>query len=189
MTGDAVRPARRLVAGCARPSSRSALTLARAAARPTSSVALAAAPGRRRRYRLVIWRDTMPIIRDFWLTGTGAGTYETVDAGLPARRRPAVLLQPGAQSLPAGGGRRAGCCWACRSSVALALFVRDAWRRARRRRVGHVLDSRRRVLRPRRRRGAEHLGDRPDDAGQRRARRVLAAAIVVHRHDAAGAAD
>ena len=28
--------------------------------------------------RLVIWRDTIPVIRDFWLTGTGAGTYETV---------------------------------------------------------------------------------------------------------------
>jgi O-antigen ligase len=27
--------------------------------------------------RLVIWRDTVPILRDFWLTGTGAGTYET----------------------------------------------------------------------------------------------------------------
>jgi O-antigen ligase len=27
--------------------------------------------------RFVIWRETLPIIRDFWLTGTGAGTYET----------------------------------------------------------------------------------------------------------------
>jgi hypothetical protein len=27
--------------------------------------------------RLVIWRDTIPMIRAFWLTGTGAGTYET----------------------------------------------------------------------------------------------------------------
>lgn len=25
--------------------------------------------------RLTIWRETMPIVRDFWLTGTGAGTY------------------------------------------------------------------------------------------------------------------
>jgi O-antigen ligase len=25
--------------------------------------------------RLEIWRETLPIIRDFWLTGTGAGTY------------------------------------------------------------------------------------------------------------------
>jgi len=27
--------------------------------------------------RVVIWRETMPMVRDFWLTGTGAGTYET----------------------------------------------------------------------------------------------------------------
>ena len=25
--------------------------------------------------RLTIWRESMPIVRDFWLTGTGAGTY------------------------------------------------------------------------------------------------------------------
>ena len=28
--------------------------------------------------RIEIWRETLPVIRDFWLTGTGAGTYETV---------------------------------------------------------------------------------------------------------------
>lgn len=27
--------------------------------------------------RLAIWRETLPMIRDFWLTGTGAGTYGT----------------------------------------------------------------------------------------------------------------
>jgi putative inorganic carbon (HCO3(-)) transporter len=32
----------------------------------------AGAPG-----RLAIWRETMPILGDFWLTGTGAGTYGT----------------------------------------------------------------------------------------------------------------
>ena len=25
--------------------------------------------------RLAIWRESMPVVRDFWLTGTGAGTY------------------------------------------------------------------------------------------------------------------
>lgn len=25
--------------------------------------------------RLTIWRDTVPVVRDFWITGTGAGTY------------------------------------------------------------------------------------------------------------------
>ena len=33
--------------------------------------AVQASPG-----RLVIWRDTWPAVRDFWLTGTGAGTYQ-----------------------------------------------------------------------------------------------------------------
>jgi len=28
--------------------------------------------------RTVIWRDTLPVVHDFWLTGTGAGTYDTV---------------------------------------------------------------------------------------------------------------
>jgi O-antigen ligase len=27
--------------------------------------------------RLAIWRETLPMVRDFWLTGTGAGTYGT----------------------------------------------------------------------------------------------------------------
>jgi len=27
--------------------------------------------------RLTIWRETLPVVRDFWLTGTGAGTYLT----------------------------------------------------------------------------------------------------------------
>jgi O-antigen ligase len=27
--------------------------------------------------RLRIWRDTLPVVRDFWLAGTGGGTYRT----------------------------------------------------------------------------------------------------------------
>jgi hypothetical protein len=27
--------------------------------------------------RIRIWKDTMPVVRDFWLAGTGAGTYRT----------------------------------------------------------------------------------------------------------------
>ena len=27
--------------------------------------------------RVRIWRDTLPVVRDFWLTGTGVGTYRT----------------------------------------------------------------------------------------------------------------
>jgi O-antigen ligase len=39
--------------------------------------------------RFLIWRETLPIIRDFWLTGTGAGTYET--AMLVYQRAPVVV--------------------------------------------------------------------------------------------------
>jgi O-antigen ligase len=27
--------------------------------------------------RVTIWRETIPVVRDFWLAGTGAGTYQT----------------------------------------------------------------------------------------------------------------
>jgi O-antigen ligase len=27
--------------------------------------------------RMRIWRDTLPVVQDFWLTGTGVGTYRT----------------------------------------------------------------------------------------------------------------
>lgn len=37
------------------------------------SVAGVAAAG-----RIEIWRATLPVVKDFWLTGTGAGTFETV---------------------------------------------------------------------------------------------------------------
>jgi O-antigen ligase len=29
------------------------------------------------RDRMRIWSDTLPVVKDFWLTGTGAGTYRT----------------------------------------------------------------------------------------------------------------
>ena len=34
--------------------------------------------------RITIWRETLPIIRDFWLTGIGAGTYSDAMTVLPA---------------------------------------------------------------------------------------------------------
>ena len=33
--------------------------------------------GSRVENRVRIWRDTLPVVRDFWLTGTGVGTYRT----------------------------------------------------------------------------------------------------------------
>jgi len=28
--------------------------------------------------RVAVWRSIMPVLRDFWMTGTGAGTFETI---------------------------------------------------------------------------------------------------------------
>ncbi|MGE0040501.1 MAG: O-antigen ligase family protein [Vicinamibacterales bacterium] len=44
--------------------------------------------------RLVIWRETLPLVRDFWLTGTGAGAYGTA----------MLLYQHTLQAMPHLGG-------------------------------------------------------------------------------------
>ena len=73
--------------------------------------------------RLTIWRETMPIVRDFWLAGTGAGTYQRAMCVYQQSDRSGVL-QPGAQSLPAGCGRgRSAARWRG-DRLALAAFVR-----------------------------------------------------------------
>jgi putative inorganic carbon (HCO3(-)) transporter len=41
--------------------------------------------------RLTIWHDTLPVLRDFWLTGTGVGTYPTSMA-IYQRSMPGVLF-------------------------------------------------------------------------------------------------
>ncbi len=41
--------------------------------------------------RLLIWRDTMAIVRDFWLTGTGVGTYH-VSMAVYQRSMPGVIF-------------------------------------------------------------------------------------------------
>jgi hypothetical protein len=46
--------------------------------------------------RLRIWKDTLPMLRDFWLTGTGAGTYET---GMLVYQRASPGVRAAAQSL------------------------------------------------------------------------------------------
>lgn len=41
--------------------------------------------------RLAIWHDTLPVMRDFWLAGTGAGTFQTAMA-VYQRSRPEVIF-------------------------------------------------------------------------------------------------
>jgi hypothetical protein len=79
--------------------------------------------------RLLIWRDTIPIIRDFWLTGTGAGTYLT-SMLLYQRSSPGWLYNQAhnhyLQVLSEGGLMIAAPVFG-----ALGLYARDAWRRLR----------------------------------------------------------
>lgn len=73
--------------------------------------------------RLAIWHDTWPVVRDFWLTGTGAGTYETVML-LYQRSMPEVRFNQAHNhylQLAAEGGLLL----AVPLGLALVAFVRD----------------------------------------------------------------
>jgi hypothetical protein len=77
--------------------------------------------------RLLIWRDTIPILRDFWLTGTGAGTYLT-SMLLYQRSSPGWLYNQAhnhfLQAMSEGG-----LLIAVPVFGALALYAREAWER------------------------------------------------------------
>lgn len=77
--------------------------------------------------RWTIWRDTMPIVRDFWLTGTGAGTYET-SMLVFQRASPGVRFNQAHNhylQLASEGGLLLGVPLA----AALWLYIRQAWGR------------------------------------------------------------
>jgi hypothetical protein len=73
-------------------------------------------------YRLGIWRATMPVVRDFWLTGAGAGTFGTVM--LVYQRTPSLFRINAAHNhylqVAAEGGLLIG----IPVAVALVLFAR-----------------------------------------------------------------
>jgi hypothetical protein len=75
--------------------------------------------------RLLIWRDTIPIIRDFWLTGTGAGTYLT-SMLLYQRSSPGWLYNQAHDhylQVFSEGGLLVG----VPVFAALVVYARDAW--------------------------------------------------------------
>jgi len=75
--------------------------------------------------RLVIWRDTLPVVRDFWLTGTGAGTYETAML-VYQRSSPGVRFNQAHNQylqLAAEGGLLL----ALPVIVALSVYIHEAW--------------------------------------------------------------
>jgi len=79
--------------------------------------------------RLTIWHDTLPVLRDFWLTGTGAGTYLTSMA-IYQRSKPGVIFNTAHNhylQVAAEGGVLVG----LPVFVALSAFARAAAERLR----------------------------------------------------------
>jgi O-antigen ligase len=75
--------------------------------------------------RLTIWRDTLAVLRDFWLTGTGAGTYQTAMI-VYQRSSPGVLFNQAHNhylQVIAEGGLLIG----IPVFLALGTFAREAW--------------------------------------------------------------
>jgi O-antigen ligase len=79
--------------------------------------------------RLLIWRSTIPIIRDFWLTGTGAGTYVT--SMLLYQRSSRGWLYNQAHNHYLQVLSEGGLLVAVPVFSALVLYVREAWQRLR----------------------------------------------------------
>lgn len=77
--------------------------------------------------RLTIWRDTVPVVRDFWLTGTGAGTYETAML-VYQRSSPGVRFNQ-AHNQYLQWAAEGGLLLMVPAAIALWLFARAAARR------------------------------------------------------------
>jgi len=77
--------------------------------------------------RLTIWKDTLPVVRDFWLTGTGAGTYET-SMLVFQRASPGVRFNQ-AHNHYLQAASEGGLLLCAPLAIALSLFVRHAWAR------------------------------------------------------------
>ena len=76
--------------------------------------------------RLAIWHDTLPVLRDFWLTGTGVGTFLT-SMSVYQRSSPGVIFNQAHNhylQVASEGGLLVG----LPVVLALAAFVRVAWR-------------------------------------------------------------
>ncbi len=152
----------------------------------------ASTPSRRRSAASTIWRESLPIVRDFWLTGTGAGTYSDamtvyqqiarlgrLDAALGA-------LQQRAFASTCRSPAKAGCCSAFRRSARSRAVAMLGWRAVRADKGEMFWVRVGAGGRPGRPGGAKHLGGGADHAGQRGARRGAgrAAALSARRRGA-----
>lgn len=79
--------------------------------------------------RVTIWRDAVPAVRDFWLTGTGVGTYATAMA-VYQRSSPGVLFNH-AHNHYIQVALEGGLMLMAPVILALTAFARLAWRRLR----------------------------------------------------------
>ncbi len=79
--------------------------------------------------RLAIWHDTLPVLKDFWLSGTGVGTFQTSMA-IYQRSKPEVIFNQAHNhylQVAAEGGLLVG----LPVCLALSAFARLAWRSVR----------------------------------------------------------
>ena len=72
--------------------------------------------------RLAIWRATLPVVKDFWLTGTGAGTFETVM--IVYQRTPSLFRINAAHNHYLQVAAEGGLLLGIPVAVAIVLFVR-----------------------------------------------------------------
>jgi O-antigen ligase len=79
--------------------------------------------------RMVIWRDTMPVLGDFWLTGTGAGTYPSAMLVYQKADRAVYFNQAHNHYLQVAV--EGGLLMVVALAVALGAFVRTASKRLR----------------------------------------------------------
>jgi len=74
--------------------------------------------------RVAIWKETLPVVRDFWLTGTGAGTYET-SMLVFQRASPGVRFNQ-AHNHYLQAAAEGGVLLCAPLAIALSLFLRQA---------------------------------------------------------------
>jgi O-antigen ligase len=74
--------------------------------------------------RLAIWRATLPVVKDFWLTGTGAGTFETVM--IVYQRTPSLFRINAAHNHYLQVAAEGGLLIAIPAAAALYLFVQES---------------------------------------------------------------
>jgi putative inorganic carbon (HCO3(-)) transporter len=104
-----------------------ALVLASFRVHPTTILQRFGAAGAAAQDRVAIWRETLPVVKDFWVTGIGAGTFET--AMLAYQRGPSPFRINAAHSHYLQVAAEGGLLLGIPVLAAIVLFVRTAMER------------------------------------------------------------